>query len=437
MKNLKMFAIAVMAFAVMAMGVHATDYEAKLGSDSYETLKAAITEANNKKSGEITLLKEVALSEALTINEDTNVTLNLNGFNITMSSNGAVTVNGTLTIKGSAEITSDLDAYMFTVAEDATLKIDGVDAKNVLEISNTKSSAATAKGLFDVKGSLVVGDYVKMTATELPLANVSHGAILDLSGEFTANKGLFTLPSADPEAKTEAAVININGGKITATESLKVDKKVVLNVKGGTLTATAGIELADGVLNISGGTVKSGASAAEVIKVTGEAKTAKLTISNGEVVSGKNDAPALNLENREATYALTGGKVTGGKKADGAIKLSDTFLEEDEDGKITPEAFITGGTYSPAVVGDTKVGQGVRDAEKVVEAIVSGTTSKDEAGNTVVGTTAQEPEQQNPEDPGDTTIPPVPQTNDNILVYAGLGLVSLASVAFTAKKRED
>ena len=392
MKNLKMFAITLLAMLVMVSGVRAAEENpckdagdnskvyAKINGTGacYKDISAVLTAANPDEEGgaeegstvEITLYEAVASeTAALKLSEGVNYTIDLNGKDLTLADK-VITVasNQTLTIKGKGKVTAttaiitigaETEGAKVNIEKDVTLNVtEGSEAiviagANELTLAGTLDQDATGKDAIKVTG----GD-------ESPIVNVS-GNIDSEEGNGITVTGL--------------ATINVTGGTIKAPTSTKF---------------------------------------AVALSTEDEEQLPVLKISGGEMTVHK-DSAAVSITGNYAKDILDAnkGNVTGGKFNYGLVK----------------GIKVNGGDMTVADILAILVGNADFEVAK------NGTV-------TVTPKTTQEPEQQpgttEPGTTGDgnqggTDNVQNPNTNDNILVYAGLGLVSLASVAFTAKKRED
>ncbi len=478
MKNLKMFAIAVMAFAVMAMGVHATtgDYAKATcssncvasinGTHKYTTFADALSDAQSGDT--IKLLKNVGSSELGTISNNNiakELTINVAGYTLNLGSNKLnVDDKGTLTITGTKDgkVTNSINGgYLFEVREGGSLTTKTVTLLNNGNGGNTvyvDGGKANIGGVVTInngagltRGTVVTlgakGGEVSLNATIGTEATSFAGTLInatavteDSAAKVTFEGGEYYLVNSIATIKDGLSVV-INGGTFEVDGSVNalIVNSGSLEIKGGSITADAGTPLLvnGGNVTVSGAntTLTSNTGAGIYTATSGEGS---LTITGGKVTTGKNSTyNALHFGNGALTYAISGGEFAAGKKDVPAIWIDDSLLTGmEEDGEADHfKGMVTAGKFLYSVVGGTVDGE--HNSAAVTNYIVAeGKEVTTEGDYKVVGTgtPADEP---GTTEPGDTTIPPVPQTNDNILVYAGLGLVSLASVAFTAKKRED
>ena len=478
MKNLKMFAIAVMAFAVMAMGVHATtgDYQGATcssschavinGTHQYTTFAAALKDAQDGDT--ITLLAADTVSAALTgiqgesaVNPiKKNITVNVNKFKLDLATYPLyVGENGSLTITGTkdGEVTSQATADAILVADGGSLTIKGAlkvnntarDLVNVNDGKVTVSDGATLSAVASTGKIVEIGADGATVSLNAKVGTktsrfsgkvVDTSAVVDETATITFEGGEYYTSAriVDVAAANEDAVVTINNGTYDVTGAFAFSiANGSLVVKGGVITSDdAAINVEGGDVLVSAGTLKCTGNHA-VINTQGSGE-GSLEITGGQFTLTKaSQYSPLYFGNGELTYAISGGDFAAGKKDVPAVFVTDTLLTGlDENGLADHfKGMLTGGKYLYSIIGGTADGE-YSSAVVTKYVVGEGLEVRTEGDYKVIGTgtPADEP---GTTEPGDTTIPPVPQTNDNILVYAGLGLVSLASVAFTAKKRED
>ena len=500
MKNLKMFAIAVMAFAVMAMGVHAD------AAADFNTAKSTCATAENVKvqlggvnytcdtiTNTLNLVEKYnaaypdtkAIEVTLTILEkttDTSVTIDgtkLTKVTLDLNGKGAVVSNGVQIINGGSLVVSGKTGIDETTGKDYENLIVNGGEHDLFHITGPKASLTINKEVTAETKSTGHGKYV---VALLPDGNDSaKNTKINIAGKLIA--------------KTESPILGIEGNikKEDNAAKITISDGAVLDSTGNSAIYQAGYaETTIGKAEVSGLTaimVRAGK-----MTINGATVTGTLTTRGAEyddMVGGMKDSgAAIQVESTDrgdyygpATVVLNGGTYTSEKYNAIAINnYSATKLALSKDTKIGGGASLVSGTddddkilpgialrvnntdvlgtlltnltglvsnakFNGPVTGDVAVNGGTKPAEDILAKLVVGDTTTDESGNTVVGTGAPADEQKPDENQGDQTtgdgnqgstdIPSNPNTNDNILVYAGLGLVSLASVAFTAKKRED
>ena len=460
MKNLKMFAIAVMAFAVMAMGVHAEEAQnvsmAKDGvTYKYESIKKAIEAMDDATEATIIVLKDYDenLSDSdLTITKK--ITLDLAGHTVTVKTNSIVVKKGTLTITGAekSKLVNEEGATKTLIkvtGKNSHLTID----KNVTVESDATNNAAYAVALFAEDGSAA-----KSTIVINGTLKASKATALGIEGRIKKEENPATVTVADGATITSEDALGIYqaGYAKTTVGAATIEGSTGVGVKGGSIALNGTTVTASGKTigtrnDLTGGINALGA-AVQVESGANYEGNAEVTLNGGAYTAKKANAFIINNFKSETPALAESSKISGNAK----------LVSTDEDGEALPgiavyvanssdtkavltslEGLVGTASFNGDVVAAGVVStNGELDVETLKAALTKGANvTTDDEGNTTVGDqtpgdqTATTPEDQNNQGPTDNVKNP--ETNDNILVYAGLGLVSLASVAFTAKKRED
>lgn len=208
----------------------ASDPVAKVGDTSYDTFAEAVAAA--KKSGEaLTLVKDVTVSEPLTVSKGESLTLDLAGKTLLFTDpKDPVDVEGTLSIESSLEAGKLL-------MKKGSVSVDGEAAKVTLKsgtIETTDTSAA-GYGVAAYNGATVI---------------VNGGEIIS---QYAALSGNNTMGNMNFE---------VNGGILTAKygPAIYMPGQVKLTITGGVLNG--GVSLRMGQVDISGGTINAMTDAA-------------------------------------------------------------------------------------------------------------------------------------------------------------------------------
>lgn len=275
---------------------------------------AALPEA---VEGVITLTQDVALTSTYEISSD--LTIDLNGFNITASGARALWVK-----EGSVEITGE-----GTIS--ATGAID--PSSSVIRVGD---NAGTAAGLTIGKNVTVSSDVcygVTVFGTE------TSGQRLDVKGKVIVT-GSSSAISGNGTASLTSNEITIYSGAIVTAEAdtaIYHPQDGVLTVKGGTITGPTAIEAKGGAVTISGGTITA----------TGEVSHAKN--DNGPSTSGYALAAVENAGYKgDGDFTVTGGTFNGP-----VAILVDAASES-----IDPTIAISGGTFNGALPDDAYIAEG-------------------------------------------------------------------------------
>ena len=517
MKNLKMFAIALLAMLVMVCGVSAAtdDPCAKVGAkfdskaevcynDIGSVLANLALPATEDTKVEIKLYDDfttTSFGSTTTIPAEKEVVLDLNGHDVDLAA--AIGVEGSLTVKNSgtaatiatANGTSATIATLFQVHGGATLDVSGKitlksqktiaagdgDKKAIIvvaggndattvNVSNDVTVESTGSGIALYGNGFV---FTSSTPSNGPVSNVT----LNVAGKWETD--LYVIQVDGQITDSDDAVINVKEGTFTSNETYAfyASGHATWNVTGGKITGKDAFGVRNGNINIGGAAELIGTGETSVkptgtsgatnygaalrlikdsrkplvgvdLKITGGTLTAKTSDENAYAIVI--DDATWFADDEKVDIAISNGSfASNGKRAAMAILTrgdATQFLENNE-------GMITGGEFKNAIIEGTITGpsSSTYPAASVISGLTKGVQFKTEGGKVVVGAgnvddpsdptvdpgTQTPGEGENPGNQGGTDNVQNPNTNDNILVYAGLGLVSLASVAFTTRKRED
>ncbi len=471
MKNLKMFAIAVMAFAVMAMGVHAAPIT--LAGKCTETtvtdkctLKAPLV-IGQSSTEELTIDKDLTIvttaTNKITINATNGELIIADGKKLTIEGGnvelkGKITVNdsATLTITGAKDDTWGIrvsGTALIDVKNGGTLDVSNNDNRGIVGLAGTSTIQlynATMKVNNNTENAMngsvtIKADYSKIEATENGLGGLNAKFELHHGTKVTATKnGLAGVVIEADSSIDEGCEINASGN-LTGKAADEARKK--------TLSERADVTL-KGALTVAGKLTADSIAPEKVLwegnQVGTVATNVIVTLRDGGVVDAKESKALCNASDQ---VELETGKVCPKDKSTAISATGDGILVVGETGTVygTKEVQVPAGVKKVVVNSEANlvVGPGTEVENKSGKAIFVKTTDgkiyEVEAGKTAtLGEAAPTPEEQQPGTEGEgsgnqgpTDNVKNPETNDNILVYAGLGLVSLATVTFTARKRED
>ena len=360
---------------------------ASVGGTEYDTLQEAITAANG---GEITLLRNV--TEKGTVTLDKNVTINTNGYKVTLLGEPAVKVLDGVTLPevfGSFEacgVTDDGYTSYFNTLYDA---IEHCDRVTLLEDANVSPLNIVKDYTLDMNGhSITANDnainiITPVTGTpesanivitnSAAVESVIYGGI-EISNNDKVNGTVYTF-TLDKNVKVSADVamhvlgngaegsvtVNINGtvestGDDAAIQGNGLRDGTVININDGAVVDggnAAGIyHPQNGVLNINGGTVKG---------YTGiYMRDGKLNISGGSIIgigdpAGHPDATGGYLPNGDALVVDNSGyspepptvNITGGSFDSEKAEAVSSVVSGSGEQPIT--GFISGGEFSSSV----------------------------------------------------------------------------------------
>ena len=300
-----------------------TTYVASIGEQGYASLDAAIQAAASGAT--VTLLDNVDLTATLTISNK--------------------------------DITLDVDSNTLTVS---VSNGDGIVVENA---TLTLASSGTGKYVFKCSARNSDGIYVNNT-------DASTTSTLNLNGDVEINVQASVNSAIHAYATAGNAIVNINGGKITATGSGKqfkaihVDQNATLNMAGGELDITVDFDsysdnndvvgvlifgnsskqenchvvISDGIFKVGG--KNAFAQVVQVGMVNGYSENCDVSITGGTVKleptengTGYVYAP---YKASYATAAISGGTVTGTVTA-----LVNAYISDVTNDGLT----VTGGTF--------------------------------------------------------------------------------------------
>ena len=319
--------LAALSFFVPTKGVSAADGTEGSPSDAVmtaEDLQSAISAAGIDDT--VTLTGNV--NGNITVGADADVIIDLNGFEMTSSTQGVPTVKNEGTLKivdGSADktgvITRENTATYYVVVNEGDLTLDGVTVRN----DNAADTSSLLENNFDC---------AEESAATL---TIESGTYYCAGGNVVKNENYGTL--------------NINGGDFT---SAAVDR-------GGSFS----VLLVVGTANITGGTFTSTADGDGVRVVGTNGSTAALDITGGTFTVTASGAKALLLQNGDVDLDkgtldvnIGGGTFNGdiGVVAQGfAVTATDEITISDGtfNGSVIPgitiKSEITGGIFSEIV----------------------------------------------------------------------------------------
>lgn len=348
--------------------------------DTAEKLQTAI---NNANGGIVTLGANIAIETFLTIQND--VTINLNGFNIT-NSRGSIfnLVQGTAKITGSGTLQSGGNTIGIN---GSTEKIDGIYSKLVVDQAVTLKSSAhygiaivptTGKTgcygvVVDFRGKIeaAYGIHVNGKVTDSynrPQITIADGASIITTSEedgtpiYTAGTSDWQIGAANLQGN---AAIGIRAGDLTFNNTTIKIMGNLTDVPDTTTGALNGMSSVfqlehntpyanDAILTVNGGTYTS--VNADIISEYGleDAETTKITLNAGTFTAGTGKA-ILNGQYEKANLIINGGTYVGTDLEQLADYLADG-LEFDETGTVvkatseTPGGSTSGSTSSSMII---------------------------------------------------------------------------------------
>ena len=444
-------ALATILALVMAIGLCSVSWAANPASvNSAEELKTAV-----EAGGEITLDKDIEISETISVSKP--VTINLNKQTIT-GKNGEygrrvfnVVAGGSLTLTGSGTITTASNN------DDTTFP----DNSSVIRVGDNTSGAECR---------LVVGKDVKIIAPAsygIAVFGKNTKQTLEVSGTVTAKEA--SAISGNGSAGFTATEITINdGATITSENNVAVyhPQAGTLTVKAATITGRGGIEIKSGTanVNVAGANIKATGNVDHTGNNDGTSSRGyAIAVVENPGYKGKPSAVIQNGNFVGAMGILSDGDVSADAKGNLEIHAgSFTVNVSDYVTGDTPVA-ATGEQEGTYVVGQSainavaKAGNDVRIVKGNVTLtdVPAGVTVIPNEGTTVVvnGKDISSSQYRDgytvPQSSGYYYYQPTTDTTKNdtkgspktfdagIALYVGMALTSAAGVAFVGKKRED
>ena len=327
----------------------------KVNDEPFSSMNEAIAyiDENLNKVGTIKVIKSAESSEATTITEDENITIDLNNKTLTLTQ--FITNNGTLTITDlSDDKTGELKAPLTqAIKNNKELIVSNatVNAPGYTAINNTNTTAATTT----ITNSTIKGNTAS-TMTQFHTFNATNSTFETTGNTFdvTSRSNVVTLTNCTVTSTTAYAY----NGSYGHTSTNYYNK---LNIIGGTITgATHGIYLAAQEATISGAKI--------ITTSTNKNHYAIYTAGNGPMIT-INDNTELIAENASGIYEITNLTVDGMKitsKSNGikypangnnvAITMKNVEITSDATG-IFIEEYDAGGTQTFVIENGTIYGK--------------------------------------------------------------------------------
>jgi uncharacterized repeat protein (TIGR02543 family) len=249
------------------------DTVARIGTEEYGTLPEALATVSDNTPTTITLLKDITLSNTISVTSAKNITFNLNGHTLEYAGGTTIENYGSVSVTDSAGGGSIIGG-----------KLNG---NTYIPAVNNKSG-----GSFTLSGGTI-------------LSNVSQ--VFENNGSFTMTGGKITIANiAQGVVNNNAgAVMNMSGGTIEApiagSKRQGIYNKGTVNISGTAVITSAtsdrGVvqnDASSGTINISGGTITSTNTNCQkgavhndkggTVKITGGTIISKSTNNNGAAV---------------------------------------------------------------------------------------------------------------------------------------------------------
>ena len=295
MKKVVSIALALLMVAVMlpVMAMADETKVAKIGDTEYATLEEAFTAVTTTNATTITLLNDADVKNKIIISDGKNITLDLGGHNVTISTlgmffyvnNATFTVNGSGSIKEAAAYLAPIimtggpagseNYSVVNVNNGVTLEgwagmfIDQNKGNNYGMVFNAENATLTGKN--DTNGDAGVGLYVngtinanvKIALTNVALSGTGDGMYLAGAADTTINGGSVTSNCTGIEIRAGSLTLNncnVTGGNGSVTTNANGNGSTSDNVALAVIQHTTKLPIH---VEINGGTFKGTAALLE------------------------------------------------------------------------------------------------------------------------------------------------------------------------------
>lgn len=295
MKKIISIALALLMVAVMlpVMAMADETKVAKIGDTEYATLEEAFTAVTTTNATTITLLNDADVKNKIIISDGKNITLDLGGHNVTISTlgmffyvnNATFTVNGSGSIKEAAAYLAPIimtggpaeseNYSVVNVNNGVTLEgwagmfIDQNKGNNYGMVFNAENATLTGKN--DTNGDAGVGLYVngtinanvKIALTNVALSGTGDGMYLAGAADTTINGGSVTSNCTGIEIRAGSLTLNncnVTGGNGSVTTNANGNGSTSDNVALAVIQHTTKLPIH---VEINGGTFKGTAALLE------------------------------------------------------------------------------------------------------------------------------------------------------------------------------
>ena len=283
------------------------------------TLSDALKNAGTTES---TIVLKNNVTGDFTIEEEQNITLDLNGYTITNTSNHTITNNGKLTIKDSStENTGTVDNVSHgkaTVWNNGTTTLEG---GNFIRSQEAGIDANHNGG----------NSYYTL---------LNHGTMIVKDGVYVENKGKYSSlfengwQNGNDNDSGKNSVLTIEGGTFSGgLNTIKNDDYGELTINGGSFTNMAQAAFLNwNVATVNGGTFEANEGSQAIILngfINSNTDQGKLTINGGNFNEGKNATNFLRTTN------ISGYKHTGSVEINGGTIYGNIFLTNESESGST------------------------------------------------------------------------------------------------------
>lgn len=371
MKKVISIALALLMVAVMlpVMAMAEGANVAKIGDTEYATLEAAFAAVTTTGATTITLLNDADVTNKITISDGKNITLDLGGHNVTISTSGMFFYvnNATFTVNGGGSI-KEATAYLapiimkggpagsenFTIVNvknGVTLEgwagmfIDKNNGNDYGMVFNAENATLTGKN--DTEGAAGVGLYVngtinanvKIALTNVALSGTGDGMYLAGAADTTINGGSVTSECTGIEIRAGSLTLNncnVTGGNGSVTTNANGNGSTSENVALAVIQHTTQLPIN---VVINGGTFTGGAA---LLEANPQNNPTEATEKVNIVVNGGTFKGDVNKDDVDASKLLINGGTFTDKES--AEKYLDPNKEITASGNVVNKPIII---YTP------------------------------------------------------------------------------------------
>lgn len=364
MKKIISIALALLMVAVMlpVMAMADETKVAKIGDTEYATLEEAFTAVTTTDATTITLLNDADVKSTIIISNGKNITLDLGGHNVTISTLGKFFYvnNATFTVNGGGSI-KEATAYLapiimkgspagsenytiVNVKNGVTLEgwagmfIDKNKGNDYGMVFNAENATLTGKN--DTDGAAGVGLYVngeinanvKISLTNATVSGTGDGMYLAGAADTTINGGSVTSNCTGIEIRAGSLTLNncnVTGGNGSVTTNANGNGATSENVALAVIQHTTQLPIN---VVINGGTFTGGAA---LLEANPQGNPEDATKNVGIVVNGGNFVGNINKNKDASNLQITGGTFSDTGSAKEYLAPGKEF---DRNGNVVPES---------------------------------------------------------------------------------------------------
>lgn len=296
------------------------------------TLSDALKNAGTTEST-IVLKKDV--TGDFTIAKNQNITLDLNGYTITNTSNHTITNNGTLTIKNSSggktgKITNSTHGKGALVNNYGGIVDIESGTLTREEATNNSWYVISNDGTMNIKGGSIINKVVKLTSSL-----IRNEGEMDISGGYLKHD--FIAVKNDDTGKGKLSTLTVRGDVVIESPEQAIQNWTTAVISGGTMNgkvSTWGYNGQCGNTEITGGTINGNITIGiDNSNLLNSSKIPEVTISNGtingdiEFLTGGTSTAAP--ENTKGSFVINNGVTINGdvkNPSAGAVEITDATV---------------------------------------------------------------------------------------------------------------